>query len=279
MTKNRGSNRMFVVRLLTALLVVVSSQVVVAQKYTLGIRAGGSITWPGFGDPESKDVFNRRMKPGVQGGILIGFPLRDNYDLILEGGMSQRGRILTFNQGHEWQNSTTYRMVDMGMMLKRSFTFMLKKDTPTDAFINIGPQINYWMSSVGYIRVGDGPKYRYDMIFGDGEYSGDDYAMRVQDVNRWLFSLGIGAGFKMPLREGKHLVTEVRFISGHTFLGKETSSYQGMNGILWGDGNMQDTMKTNLKTINLTVAYTLDVDVKESRRGKSTINKRMKKAK
>lgn len=275
MIENRKRNGMYVVQLLVMLFIFVSVQTQ-AQKYSLGIRGGASLTWPGFGDREAKDIFNRRLKPGFNAGILIGFPLKAKYDLLLEGGVSQRGRVLTFNEGHDWQNSMTMRMADMGMMLRRSFRFMLNKNTPADAFVNLGPEINYWISSTGYIKVGDGPKYRYDVLFEDEPAPTDGYSLRVREVNRWLFSLGLGVGLKFPLHQRQHLTTEFRFLSGHTFLGKENSSYRGMESILWDEGAMQDTMKTNLKTITFTLAYTLDFDVIQSRKGKSTIKKRMK---
>jgi hypothetical protein len=277
MMENRKCCTWSVVQLLLVLFIVVSTDAY-AQKYSLGIRGGASITWPGFGDPEAKDVFNRRIKPGFHAGILLGFPLRANYDLLFEGGVSQRGRVLTFNEGHDWQNSLTLRMADMTMMLRRNFKFMLKRNTPSEAFFGIGPEINYWISSKGYLRVGEGPKYKYQGVFEDGETPDEGYSLRMRDVNRWLFSLGIGFGVKMPLHQRQHLTTEFRFLSGHTFLGKANSTgpEAGPGNIIWGDGNMQDTMKTNLKTMTITLAYTLDFDVKESRKGKSTIKKKLR---
>lgn len=275
---NRGRCLMVVTQLQILLLILLSGVEVHAQKYSLGVRGGASVTWPTFGDPEAKDVFNRRIKPGYHAGVLLGFPLKARYDLLLEAGISQRGRILTFNEGHDWQNSLTLRMADMSMMLRRSFQFMIKKNTPADAFINIGPEINYWISGKGYLKVGEGPKYDYRVVFEDDPAAEEGYSLRMREVNRWLFALGIGVGVKMPLHQKQHLTTEIRFLSGHTFLGKESSSYGNLEGIglIWGEGWMQDTMKTNLKTINITVGYTLDFDVKQSRKGKSTIKKKLK---
>jgi hypothetical protein len=279
MMNKRKRYEVSVVQLLIVLFIVFSMQVGYAQKYSLGIKGGPSITWPAFGDSEARDVFNRRLKPGFNAGAFIGFPLKNNYDLLIEGGYSRKGRILTFNEGHDWQNAMNLNMIDMSMWLRKSFIFMLKKNTPAEGFINIGPEINYWLNGNGYIRVGEGPKYRYDILFEDEPSSGERYEMRVKDVNRWLFSLGLGFGVKMPLHRRQHLTTEFRFLSGHTFLGRANSSDHGMESIIWGDGNMQDTMKTNLKTLNVILAYTLDFDVKEGRKGKSTLKKKLKRGK
>jgi hypothetical protein len=280
MINKRESNTGSVIQLLVVLFIVLSGQMVHAQKYSLGIRGGGSITWPSFGDKEAKDVFNRGLKPGFHAGVFIGFPLKDHYDVLIEAGVSQKGRILTFNENHDWHNSLTMRMADMGMMLRRSFKFMLNKNTPAEGFVNLGPEINYWISSKGYLKVGEGPKYRYQGVFEDEPDADNGYSYRMREVNRWLFSLGVGFGVKMPLHQRQHLTTEFRFLSGHTFLGKphSTGPESGPGNIIWGDGNMQDTMKTNLKTLNITLAYTLDFDVIQSRKGKSTIKKRLKRS-
>ncbi len=265
-----------VIQLLTLLFVAGSVETTKGQKFTLGVKAGGSLTWAGFGDKEAKDNFNSRMKPGFNAGILIGFPLKDKYDLILEGGVSQKGRIITFNENPVWRNNLTMRMTDMSMMLRRNFEFMLRKDTPAKGFIGIGPEISYWINSQGFIQVTDGQKYKYDVVFGadaNPDVAGG-YTLALENVNRWLFSINLGAGLKAPLRNNKFITTEIRFASGHTFLGKEDSAF--MERFIWGPGAMQDTMKTNMKTVSLSVAYTVDIDVKEKRKGKSTIKKKLR---
>jgi hypothetical protein len=250
-----------------------------AQKYSLGFRAGASVTWPGFGDKEAKDKFSRGFKPGYHAGIFLSFPLKNRYDLIIEGGASQRGRVIKFND-NQWHNNLTQYMADMGLQLRRSFTFQLAKNTPSEVFVGICPEVNYWISSKGFLKVGDGPKYKYDVLFEDEEPSGEGYTLRMREINRWLFSLGLSFGVKMPLHQRQHLTTEFRFMSGHTFLGKSTSTgpEAGPGNIIWGDGNMQDTMKTNLKTFSVSLAYTFDFDVIEGRKGKSNIRKRLKRS-
>src|SRR5690606_19292837 len=146
-----------VIRLLTLLLVVGTVGAAYGQKFTLGVKAKGSLTWAGFRDKEAKDTFGSRMKPGVGAAILIGFPLKDKYDLMLEGGVAQSGRILTFNDKPVWQNNLTMRTADMGMILRRNFEFMLRKDTPAKGFVGLGPEISYWINSNGFITVTDGP--------------------------------------------------------------------------------------------------------------------------
>ena len=237
-----------------------------AQKYSLGVRAGASVTWPSFGDKEAKEEFSRGFKPGYHAGVFILFPLKNHYDLVLEGGASQKGRILRFNDD-QWRNNLTLYMADMGMQLRRSFTFTLKKNTPADAFIGLGPEIYHWFHAKGRIVV-EGKDYPYELKM-DELPSGDYKVMHLKDVNDWLFGLGIGFGLKAPLGPGRSLTTEVRYVSGHTFLGKKDSASLYVLGF-------SDTFKTNLKTLSISVAYSYDFDRIQRKKGKSTIKKRLK---
>lgn len=277
MINNYGLSRGYVIQLLILLFILISTSQGMGQKFTLGVKAGASLTWPGFGEEEDKEIFNRRLKPGFNAAVLLGFPLKNNYSVYIEGGVSQKGRILTFNNDYSWKNDMTMRMTDMSMWLRKSYKFALKKDTPGEVFWSIGPEINYWLSSTGYVQVEDGMKFNYDVVFGNNPEgaTSSNSIMTLENYNRWLFSLGIGVGIKAPITTKKFVTLEFRFLSGHTFLGNQDSS--NMEGFIWGDGNMQDTMKTNLKTISVTLAYTVDFDRIDRRKGKSTIKKKLKK--
>ena len=166
-------------------------------------------------------------------------------------------------------------MVDIGMQLRKSFTFMLKKNTPADAFVNMGPEINYWYKANGKYE-SDGNSVPYNVVVTD-VHGTDFYTMYTRDVNRWLFGIGIGAGLKAPLGRNQHLTTEIRFVSGHTFLGKENSTYIPILEFNRpGKEENIDTFKTNLKTLSISVAYSFDFDVQQRRKGKSTLKKKMK---
>lgn len=264
---NRNSSFVTIILLLIAGLLLSSGAE--AQKYSFGLRAGGMLSWPGFADSDVKDTFGRKLKPGYNVGLFVGFPMKKNYEVLIEAGASQRGRILTFNDG-TWANHLTMQMTDMGMQLRRYFKIQLTKNVPIEAFVNIGPEVNYWFKSKGYITVNDGPKYHYKIHYGATPPNNGERYMTLQHTNHWLFSLSIGTGFRAPLRNGHFFSTEFRFISGHTFMGRKDSAFFD-----WLIG-VEDTFQTNLKTMSLSVAYTISKDVIESRKGKSTIKKKLR---
>lgn len=236
------------------------------QKYSVGVKAAPLISWPSFGDREAKDVFDRNITGGFSAGAVLSFPLKHNFDFFTEGEFSQKRRTLEFNDG--WKNRSTYNFLDGTLLLRKSYDFRLEKGINAQWFLNIGPQVSYWLGGHGELNVG-GIAYPYEFVFNevpDGNFT----RMYFNDINRWLFGLTFGFGIKAPLLNGQHITTEFRFVSGHTFLGNEDSS---KIEIL----TFQDTMKTNLKTVSINVAYTFDFDVQKSRMGKSTLKKRVKK--
>lgn len=235
-----------------------------AQKFTIGLKGGPLASWCSFGDKEDKEVFSRKLKLGYGGALLIDFPLQNQYNVILEGGYSKRGRILLFNND-SWKNNSTYQFFDMVMVLRKSFNFMLRKNVKAQGFVNMGPEINYWNEGKGKLVVA-GNDYNYEMKYNE-EPSSDYNVMYMNSVNRWLFNIAFGVGMKAPIKPGQHLITELRFSSGHTYLSKDKNSFMNILGY-------EDTLKTNLKTISLTLAYTLDIDIQKSKKGKSTFDKK-----
>jgi hypothetical protein len=239
------------------------------QKYSVGIKAGPLMNWTSFGDKEDKDNFSSGIKIGYSAGMLVSFPLKHDFDFFAEGAYSQKGRRLKF-QSDTWVNNSSYKFIDLTMLLRKSYTFRLEKNIPSQWYFNIGPEVSYWLSGKGTIAV-DGPGYPYTIVF-DKTPDASFETMYVNDANRWLFGLAIGVGFRAPLLRNQHINTEIRFVSGHTYLGKKDSSHIEIL-------TFEDTLKTNLKVLNINVSYTLDFDVQQSRKGKSTLDKKMKNSK
>lgn len=239
------------------------------QQFSLGIKAGPLMSWGNFGDKDDKDEFSHKIKPGFYAAGLVIFPLKNNYSFQTEFGVSQKGRRITFNDD-VWENNATYYFGDAAMMLRRSFPLNLGPNIPSQWFVNIGPHINYWIGGKGKVKAGG--SYTYDVVFGEMPQSPsqpDFDKMYLHDVNRWLFGIDIGVGFNAPLRQNRKITTELRFTSGHTFFGSKTSASNRTLGFT-------DNLRANEKVVSLTVAYVIDVNVQEGRKGKSTKDKEVK---
>lgn len=240
-----------------------------AQKYSIGVKGGVSLHWAGFGDKSQKDTFSTSLAPGYSAGFQIGFPLKRDFRLMLEGAFAQKKRLLTFDDGH-WKNHTTFNIIEGNMLLRKTYQFNLGKNVPSEWFFELGPEVNYIINASGKIVVNDGVPHPYKVIFEkEPDFSFD--RMFYKNANRWLFGLVLGVGFKAPLKNNHHLTTQLRFVSGHTYLGEKRSD-STIN--LFG---FEDTLITNIKTVSLTLAYTLEFDTQQSRKGKSTLDKKIKK--
>jgi hypothetical protein len=234
-----------------------------ARKFSVGVKIGGSVTWPAFGDPDQKETFSRKIGTGYLGGVQIIFPLKKNYQYVAEGAFAEKTRILTFNE-NTWENHSVYHFIDATMLLRKQYKFSFQKNVPSNWFWSIGPEVSYWLNSNGKIIINP-PGFPYKGVFNqpaDGNFNN----MYYNDINRWLFSLVLGIGFKAPLLRNQKIATELRFISGHTYLGTRSSSHIEILGY-------DDTLLTNLKSVNLIFTYTFDFDLLESRKGKSTLDK------
>lgn len=249
------------------------ANVVFAQKFSIGLRAGGTLNWASFRDQDQKDTFSVKPSKGFTIGALVGFPLKNNYSVIIEGGYSQKSR--TINERFlTLKNTGSYKFVDGSLLLRKSYKFQFGKDIPADWFFNIGPEVSYWLSGNGNFS-GGGEPYPYQIEFNKVP-DGDLKYLYYSDANRLFFALVLGVGFKAPLKNNTFISTELRFVSGHTNLGKNKYTYSPRE---WYASllNYNDTLKMNLKLISLSVAYTYDFDKVESRKGKSTLKKKIKK--
>jgi hypothetical protein len=251
-----------------ATIICLSSSFVCAQKFTIGVKSGVTLNWAGFGDKVQKDTFSSRPSFGYMGGFQIGFPLKKDFQLMLEGGYARKNRTLTFDRDR-WVNRTAFNMAEANMLLRKTYRFYLEKNIPSVWFFEIGPEINYVINASGRIVVNDGRPNKYTVVYnGKPDYTFEH--MFYEDGNRWLFGLVLGVGFKAPLRNNRFITTQFRFTSGHTFLGKKGSRSE-IN--IFG---FDDTLITNIKSVSVSAAYTLDFDVQQSRKGKSTLDKKIK---
>ncbi len=239
-----------------------------AQKFDIGGKAGALISWPAFGDKEDKKVFGSFPKLGISVAGLINFPLKDRYSFQAEGGFSRQGRIVSYNSG-TWKNNCTYYFADMNMSLRRSFRLKISKNIPTNWFLNIGPNINYWISANGVVKADPGVTQRFTGVFNKTPEPVYD-KMYLNDINRWLFGLNLGVGFNAATARTQKIITELRFTWVGTYLGKRNSASMNILGF-------QDDLKASLNVLNLSVAYIFDKDRKESKMGKSTHKEKKKK--
>jgi len=255
-----------ITRLAWLLLLVISSNTGNGQSFSLGLKGGPSLTWADFSDNDDdiRAKFGTKPKVGFIVGGLISFPLKHNFSFITEAGYKQQGRRVTFNSG-TWENNATYRFMDMSMALRKSFLVKIKKNVPTRAFFNLGPDIGYWLSGKGKVGT-DVLKADYEVVFNQPS-DANFHHNYMNDVNRWIFGMDLGAGIDANITRTQRVLVELRFTYGHTYIGKKNGS--STIDIL----GFEDNIKSNLKTLTLSGSYFFDFDLKKGKLGKSTKDK------
>ncbi|MEK6780596.1 MAG: porin family protein [Bacteroidota bacterium] len=234
------------------------------QRYSIGIKAGPSVTLGVYPDKDQRDQFTAEPKLGFGGAFFINFPLKNDYSYLAEAGYSVKGRRVKLSNG-DFVNDQTFQFVEMSMALRRSFDLRLVKNIPSRWFINLGPNIGYWVSGKGKFV-----ETKYTIKFNVPP-DGDLYTNYLTNPNRWLFGIDVGIGADAPINRKQKVRLELRATLGQTYLGKKNS------GSSYATLSWEDTLKTNLKTLSLTAAYTLDFDSRAMKMGKSTKNKEIKK--
>ena len=241
-----------------------------AQKFSIGAKAGILASWSSLADAEDKQNFGSKPKLGFSVAGLINFPLKNNYSFQAEAGFSQQGRIVTFNGG-TWENHCTYYFGDLSMLLRRSFRLDIGKDIPANWFINVGPNINYWIQGKGKLTAEPNSEQKYSILFNKTPDLSYD-KMFLTDINRWLFGLSAGIGFNATTMRYQKIFTELRFSFAKTYLGQKNSATINILGF-------EDNLKANLITTSLSVAYIFDEDLRKAKMGKSTKDKVVKRKK
>lgn len=238
-----------------------------AQQFQMGPRIGPLIGFTSFGDKEAKEEFSNFIKPGFIAGYMISFPLKDDYSFVVEANYAQKGRSIIFNE-REWRNNVTYQHLESSMLLRKAFDMRIMDGVPGKAFANLGPNISYLLGGSGVVRT-EAVSQSYTLVF-DEFPTGDFSKMYYNNFNRWLFGLDLGVGFWAPVTRGQNIMTEFRFLFGHTYFGETDSAFIDLLGF-------KDNMKANYRVLSITLTYVFEQDLQKNKKGKSTLEKRLKK--
>ncbi len=234
------------------------------QKFSIGVKAGPSVTYIRYPDKDLRNLMKARPKFGYGGSFFINFPLsRTSYTFLAEAGYSVKGRRYLIDGVDSLYNNQTYQFAEMAMALRKSFDWHIAPNVPSKWFFNVGPNIAYWVNGHGKFGKGKFGSTKYDIKFNETP-DGDLYTNYLNNINRWLFGIDLGIGAEAAINNRQRVRLELRGTFGQTYLGKKngSSSYASLSWV--------DSLKGNLKTLSITAAYTLEYDMRAMKMGKST---------
>ena len=233
-----------------------------AQKFDLGLLAGPQAYTVAFEDSDDRDIYDSKVKLGWRAGAYILFPLENDFAWSVEGFYSKKGRKLEseFN-ADQVINNASYSFLELNFLLRKEFQMHLIKGLEGTWFVNFGPNINYWLNGKGTIDAVVDLDYKVKFEDGTGDYEFN----YIRDGNRWLFGLDLGIGIDSQVIKSQKVELELRFTYGQTFLGAKDGS------IPVNDFQVDDNLRARYRVLALVVRYGIGVDLKNAKKGKSTM--------
>ena len=234
----------------------------------LGPKAAFHYYKTAYSDQDDKAELTSKFRLGYNIGIFAIAPLKDHYSLVAEFGFSRKGKKTKVKEAG-YNNTSKYNFLESSLLLRRSFEAHFIEGVPSTWFLNIGPNVQYWMGGKGKIDTRIPVDYKIQFGANDGRA---ETTMFVENVNRVLFGLDFGVGVNLQAGRAKSVTAELRYTRGHTFLGDRDSDSINPDFI-----NYQESLLTNYRIISLVFAYNFEFNYHDTKKGKSISDKVRKK--
>lgn len=249
-------------------LIVKSQAQVNSPRYHIGPKVGFNVYKSRFEFKEDEELYDQSIKTGYQIGAMIDLPLKKSiFHFHSELYYSKKGKkTKIISTG--LTNDATYHFIEAPILLRVSMIGGNSAAGKYKYHFDIGPTISYWLGGKGKLYA-DGPESKYKIKFGDPVTSEFD-VMYITNPNRVQWGLAIGAGVDYPIVKHQFVYIDIRAGLGSTNLGKHNSE---ANIPILG---FSDSMDVRFLEFMISVAYAFEIDWIQTRKGKSTINKRQR---
>jgi hypothetical protein len=233
---------------------------------------GGQYSWVSFGDKDDKDLYNVKPVWGYHAGASVSFLVRKRFFLHTSVLYSTKGKIIEGKQDPMLRNEVTYQYIDMPILYTVDFKARIGKGKEFKYYIGAGPNISYWLGGKGKINSADLNEAlifgrTYDIVFDKAADETQENEMTIADPNRIQLGLNLAAGAVFePFGYQKIMVT-LRYELGHSFFSKTS------NGV-FADTYYQDVLRSRNQGFRLSVAYLIDLQTADRKKGKSTIDRK-----
>ena len=168
----------------------------------------------------------------------------------MSGYYSVEGKSVESHANDYETNEASYQYLEFPILFRVKF-----KQTKFDWFLQLGPEISYWLGGNGAFEVyqpdrGIITTYEYTLNFGERQNTSD--IMNVEDANRVQLGLALGGGFIWDLNNGNYISFDTRFSFGHTFMGGyESGSIPNIG--------LTDNFEHTNNTLSISAVYYFDI--------------------
>ena len=254
--------------LAVCILLLLAAGTAVAQ-FRVGPLAGVSLSRFVYEDDAYSDLFKTRFKPGFQLGMVLNYRVNKLYSLHTEFSYLKKGIDVRYeDEIVKIQNNAGFHYLSAPVLLRFS-THKIVKKQHLELYVNIGPEVNYWLGGSGVLTTTEPALFvkenilPYKVSFSEEQEFGRH--MVVKEPSRVQMALGAGGGFIFDLGRSQNFAVDFRasFGVGKSFHGKQEGGQYGLD--LYAE-NLQGVHHT----LSITASYLADVDLNFIfRKGKS----------
>lgn len=187
-----------------------------AQTY-FGFKAGANVNKISYNNASYKKFYDTKFKPGYTGGVVFLIQNKEKYGLYSEFLYSSKGKNVDSHANDYESNTATYQYLDVPVLFRVKF-----KQSKFDWFLQLGPEISYWLSGKGAFKVYEPDRdvftvYDYKINFGEQKNTSE--YMNLDESNRTQIGLAVGGGMIWKLQNANYVSLDFRASFGHTFMG------------------------------------------------------------
>lgn len=261
----------FALLLFTVLLL---STTTLKAQILIGPVAGPQVSWVSYDrNSDSKGLYKQRPVYGFHAGLGISFRVHKRFFLNTAFLYSTKGKDLEGKEDKLLNFRSRYNYIDVPMVYTVEFLHKVGKVKQYKFFFGIGPNVSYWLGGKGYIEntqlsevIID--RINYKMVFDKEENDYTDDQMNIKAPNRFQFGLNFATGFVFePLGYQKVSLT-LRYELGGSYLSPDNP------GTFRLTNEYKDDLRTHIQGLRISASYLIDLRNSESKKGKSTINKK-----
>ncbi|MEJ0030367.1 MAG: porin family protein [Bacteroidota bacterium] len=260
----------FALLLFAALLL---STTLLKAQILIGPVVGPQVSWVSFDNKDSKALYKQKPMYGFHAGLGVTFRVHKRFFLNTAFLYSTKGKYLDGKEDQLLRYKSRLNYIDIPVVYTVEFLHKVGKVKQYKFFFGIGPNVSYWLGGKGYLEnsqlneiLVNHVDYRVTFDKADNDYTNNQ--MNVNGANRLQLGLNLATGFVFePLGYQKVMMT-VRYELGHSFQSPEN------NGTFRQTNEFQDDLRVRVQGLRISASYLIDLKNSESKKGKSTINKR-----
>jgi len=238
------------------------------EKIHYGVRAGVNLTTSQFGHG-TRESLQPLHSTGWTVGALAAYRFNHRFGLKAELGYTKKvNRFQDDSLGYE--NKLNLHLADFSLIVQCRYPVNIG-ELQSDFYFGAGPNVSYWMGSDGSLTTTAGT-FDYPVVLS-GEQAASMETLYLTGTNRWLLGLDVAAGIMMPVNRTHRLLVELRASMGFTTLG-ETWSTVYLEGLTSPDPAF---LTQRLNSLTLSATYAFSYNLMESKFGRSTKEKEVKK--